>query len=95
MDTSRRTITSTFFFKLFFYINSRVTINTCVQLCDLPCLRESRSIITYLYSLHKFNIANSSAHNPRGFDMMSTGAIPDLLSMRDWISTTSTLGRTN
>ena len=56
---------TSFVFKTFFVNNLRSDLNTCVKLCVLLCLRGSRSeaskylnLITNLYSLNKFNIAD-------------------------------------
>ena len=80
-----------------FFIKNFKSDNTCVKLCALLRLRGSRSgasnslnFITNLYNLDKFNIVEIffmnniiDAHSPRSADMMSTGAIHDLLCMRD------------
>ena len=79
-----------------FFVNHK-SDNTCVKLCALLCLRGSRSeasnsldFITTLYSMDKYNIVDLSFTNttigvnsPISADMMSAGAIIDVLCMRN------------
>ena len=80
-----------------FFVNNLKSDNTCVKLCALLCLRGSRSeasnslnFITTLYSMDKYNIVDLSFTNtiidvnsPISADMMSAGAINDVLCMRN------------
>ena len=80
-----------------FFVNNRKSDNTCGKFCALLCLRGSRSeasnsinFITNLYNLDKYNIVDISFMNtiinvnsPISADMMSAGAINDVLCMRD------------
>ena len=78
-------------------------------MCALLCLRESRSeasnslnFITNLYSMDKYNIVDLfftstiiDVNSPISADMMSTGAINDVLCMRDQKNTNFTSDELN
>ena len=80
-----------------FFVNNVKSFNTCVELCALLCLCGSRSeasnslnFITNLYSMDKYNIVDLfftitiiDVNSPISADMMSAGAINDVLCMRD------------
>ena len=79
-----------------FLVNNLKSDNTCVELCVLLCLRVSRSeasnilnFITNVYSLDKFNVDISfrnrkiDVNSPISADIMSAGAIYDVLCLRD------------
>ena len=81
----------------------------CVKLCALLCLRGSRSaasnslnFITNLYSMVEYNIVDLfftntiiDVNSPISADMMSAGAINDLLCMRDQKNTNFTSDELN
>ena len=83
--------------------------NTCVKLCALLCLRGSRSeasnslnFFTNLYSMDKYIIVDPfftntiiDVNSPISADMMSAGAINDVLCMRDQKNTNFTSDELN
>ena len=92
-----------------FFVNNLKSDNTCVKLCALLCLRGSRSaasnslnFITNLYSIDKYNIVDLfftntiiDVNSPISADMMSAGAINDVLCMRDQKNTNFTSDELN
>ena len=92
-----------------FFVNNLKSDNTCVKLCALLCLRGSRSeasnslnFITNVYSMDKYNIVDLSFTNtiidvnsPISADIMSAGAINDVLCMRDQKNTNFTSDELN
>ena len=92
-----------------FFVKNLKSDNTCVKLCALLCLRgtyseasNSLNCITNLYSLEKYNFVDISFTNtiinvnsPISADMMSAGAINDVLCMRDQNNTNFTSDELN
>ena len=92
-----------------FFVNNLKSYNTCVKLCALLCLCGSRSeasnslnFITNLYSMDKYNIVDLffmntiiDVNSPISADMMSAGAINDVLCMRDQKNTNFTSDELN